>query len=100
MPNSFNIRVSTAWRIYADGRPDELIRGIDLVGTPLVALGNIVAAGDEPGVFNGYCGAESGSVPNSAVSPSLFIRQLELQRKEKSQNRGPLLPRPDEGGDT
>ncbi len=99
-PNSFNIRASTAWRVYADGRPDELIRGIDLVGTPLVALGNIVAAGEDPGVFNGFCGAESGSVPNSAVSPSLFIRQLELQRKEKNQNRGPLLPRPDEGGDT
>jgi len=100
MPNSFNIRASTAWRVYADGRPDELIRGIDLVGTPLVALGNIVAAGSDPGVFNGFCGAESGSVPNSAVSPSLFIKQLELQRKEKNQNRGPLIPRPDEGGDT
>ena len=99
-PNSFNIRAMTAWRVYADGRPDELIRGIDLVGTPLVALGNIVAAGDDPGVFNGFCGAESGSVPNSTVSPSLFVRQLEMQRKEKNQNRGPLLPRPDDGGDT
>jgi predicted Zn-dependent protease len=93
--NSFNIRAVTAWRIYPDGRPDQLIRGIDLVGTPLVALGNVVAAGDDPGVFNGWCGAESGSVPNAAVSPSLFIKSLEVQRKEKAQDRPPLLPRPD-----
>jgi predicted Zn-dependent protease len=94
MPNAFNIRATTAWRVYPDGRPDELIRGIDLVGTPLVALGSIVAGGDDPGVFNGYCGAESGSVPNAAVSPSLLLRELEVQKKEKDQDRPPLLPKP------
>ncbi|MBT3219818.1 MAG: TldD/PmbA family protein, partial [Proteobacteria bacterium] len=95
-PNAINLRATTAWRIYRDGRADELIRGIDLVGTPLVALGSIVAAGNDPGVFNGFCGAESGSIPNSAVSPSLLLRQLEIQRKEKGQDRPPLLPRPDQ----
>lgn len=99
-PNSFNVRVETAWRIYADGRPDEMVRGIDLVGTPLVAIGSIAAAGDDPDVFNGFCGAESGSVPNSAISPSLLLLRMEVQRKEKDQDRPPLLPRPgteDEG---
>ncbi len=99
-PNSFNIRVETAWRVYVDGRPDEPIRGIDLVGTPLVALGSVVAAGDDPAVFNGFCGAESGSIPNSAISPSLLIRQVEVQRKEKDQDRPPLLPRPEPGGES
>jgi predicted Zn-dependent protease len=98
-PNSFNVRVETAWRVYADGRPDELVRGIDLVGTPLVAIGSIVAAGDDPAVFNGFCGAESGSVPNSAISPSLLMLQMEVQRKEKDQDRPPLLPRPDTEGE-
>jgi predicted Zn-dependent protease len=97
MPNSFNIRALYGWKVFADGRPDELVRGIDLVGTPLVALSSVVAAGDDPGVFNGFCGAESGSVPNAAVSPSLLIRQLETQKKETGTDRPPLLAKP--GGD-
>lgn len=93
-PNAFNIRAVRAWRVYADGRPDELVRGVDLVGTPLEALRSIIAAGDDPGVFNGYCGAESGSVPNAAVSPSLLLRSLEVQKKETDLDRPPLLPKP------
>jgi len=100
MPNAYNIRAVTARRVYVDGRPDELVRGIDLVGTPLVALQNVVAAGDDPAVFNGFCGAESGSVPNAAVSPSLLLRSQELQRKEKGSQRPPLLPKPVPGGDS
>lgn len=98
-PNAFNVRAVTAWKIYADGRPDERVRTIDLVGTPLVALANLVAAGDDPAVFNGFCGAESGAVPNSAVSPSLLLRTLEVQKKEKGSDRPPLLPKPVPGGD-
>ena len=93
-PNAFNVRATYATKIYVDGRPDELVRGVDLVGTPLVALTNIMAAGNDPGVFNGFCGAESGMVPNSAVSPSLLIRQLEVQKKEKGQDPPPLLSKP------
>jgi len=94
-PNAFNVRANTTWRIYADGRPDELVRGIDLVGTPLVAFRNIVAASDESQVFNGSCGAESGWVPVSAVAPGILVRRLEFQLKEKGQERPPLLPKPD-----
>jgi len=92
--NSFNVRAKTSWRIYADGRPDELVRGIDLIGTPLEAFGNVIAAGDEPEVFNGFCGAESGSVPVSSVSPALLLSSLEFQLKEKGSDRPPLLPKP------
>lgn len=99
-PNAFNVRATYAWKVYADGRPDELIRGVDLVGTPLVALSNVLAAGSDPAVFNGFCGAESGSVPNSAVSPSLLIRQLEVQKKEGGSARPPLRPKPAVGGDS
>ncbi len=93
-PNAFNVRATASWRVWADGRPDELVRGIDLVGTPLVAFRNLIAAGDDPQVFNGTCGAESGWVPVSAVAPSLLFRTLEMQRKEKGQDRPMLLPRP------
>ncbi len=95
LPNAFNVRAITSWKVFADGRPDELIRGVDLVGTPLVAFGNIVAAGDDQGVFNGTCGASSGWVPVSAVSPTLLLREVELQLKEKGEDRPPLLPKPD-----
>jgi predicted Zn-dependent protease len=99
-PNAFNVRATRSRRVYVDGRPDELVRGIDLVGTPLLAFASIVAAGDDPGVFNGMCGAESGWVPVSAVSPSLLFRALEFQRKEKGEDRPPLLPRPAAVGGT
>ncbi|MCA9493667.1 MAG: TldD/PmbA family protein [Myxococcales bacterium] len=99
-PNAFNVRAVTAWKVYADGRPDERVRNIDLVGTPLVALQNVMALGDDPAVFNGFCGAESGMVPNAAVSPSMLLRTLEVQKKEKDSERPPILPKPVEGGDT
>jgi hypothetical protein len=94
MPNAFNVRASSVWRVYADGRPDQLVRGLDLVGTPLVAFHNIVAAGNEPAVFNGVCGSDSGWVPVSAVAPSLLFSRLEFQLKEKGEERPPLLAKP------
>ena len=97
MPNVFNLQPTEIYRIYTDGRPDELVRGVDLVGTPLVMFSMITDAGETDDIFNGICGAESGSVPVSAVSPSLFVSQVELQKKTKSQERPPILPRPDSG---
>lgn len=94
MPNAFKIDVLLAWRVYVDGRPDELVRGVDLIGTPLVTFGRIVAAGDTPEVFNGYCGAESGYVPVSAVSPPMLIERVETQRKAKQQRPPPLITPP------
>ena len=81
------------YRIYRDGR-QELVRGVDLIGTPLTAFSKVVAAGNEVEVFNGTCGAESGGVPVSAVSPQILISQIEVQKKAKSQERSPILPAP------
>jgi predicted Zn-dependent protease len=94
LPNAFNVRATVSWKVHLDGRPDELIRGVDLVGTPLVAFSNILAAGDKVEVFNGSCGAESGWIPVSAASPSLLLKGLEFQLKEKGEDRPPLLPKP------
>lgn len=81
------------YRIYADGH-EELVRGVDLVGTPLTMLAELEAADGRYGVFHGWCGAESGFVPVSTVAPDLLIRRIEVQRKPKSQDRPPLLPAP------
>ncbi|PKL82792.1 MAG: hypothetical protein CVV24_08200 [Ignavibacteriae bacterium HGW-Ignavibacteriae-3] len=95
IPNSFNVTPVIVYKVFTDGRPDELVRGVDLVGTPLLMFSNITNTGDEFGIFNGFCGAESGSVPVSCVSPSLLVSQIEVQKKVKSQEKPPLLERPD-----
>ncbi|MDR2382994.1 MAG: TldD/PmbA family protein [Prevotellaceae bacterium] len=94
MPNAFNVTPLIVYRIYVDGRPDELVRGVDLVGTPLAIFSQVAACGKDYGVFNGACGAESGSIPVSCVSPTLFIKMIETQKKSKSQNQPPILERP------
>ena len=93
LPNAFNVRPTLVYRVHTDGR-EEMVRGVDLIGTPLIAFSKIVAADDEVGIFNGICGAESGWVPVSAISPGLLVAQIEIQRKEKSQERAPILPPP------
>ena len=94
IPNSFNVTPILVYRVYPDGR-EELVRGVDLIGTPLTTFSRVVAADDRIDVFNGYCGAESGMVPVSAASPSILVSQIEVQKKSKSQDRPPLLPAPE-----
>ncbi len=93
-PQAFQVQPLVVFKVFADGRPDELVRGVDIVGTPLAALTKIVATGDTTEVFNGYCGAESGSVPVSAASPAILTSELEVQKKETSTDRPPILPPP------
>jgi TldD protein len=94
IPNSFNVNPLIVYKVFTDGRPDELVRGVDLIGTPLTTFSNIIGAGDDLGVFNGICGAESGGVPVSAASPSLLVSTIEVQRKAKSQAKNPILSAP------
>ncbi len=94
VPNAFNVQPLVVYKIFADGRRDELVRGVDLIGTPLTTFNNIVAAADDIGIFNGVCGAESGGVPVSASSPSLLVSTIEVQKKQKSQAKPPLLSDP------
>ena len=93
-PQAFQVLPLVVYKVFADGRPDELVRGVDIVGTPLAALTKIVATGDTQEVFNGYCGAESGSVPVSAAAPAILTTELEVQKKESSTDRPPILPSP------
>jgi TldD protein len=92
-PNAFNVLPIMVYRIYPDGR-EELVRGVNLIGTPLTAFSKIVSGDGEVATFNGVCGAESGSVPVSASSPDLLVSQIEVAKKEKSNQRAPILPAP------
>lgn len=93
-PQAFKVTPRLVYRVYSDGRPDELVRGADIVGTPLSAFETILATGDRLEVFNGYCGAESGWVSVSAVSPALLLRQIEIERRVHERRRPPLLGPP------
>uniref|UniRef100_UPI0032EBA59C TldD/PmbA family protein n=1 Tax=Ekhidna sp. TaxID=2608089 RepID=UPI0032EBA59C len=95
-PNAFNIMPTVVYKVYVDGRPDELVRGVDLIGTPLSMFAEIKAASDHRATFNGYCGAESGNVPVSATAPGLLVRRIETQKKmrETNEDEAPILSRP------
>jgi predicted Zn-dependent protease len=93
-PQAFKVVPLFVVRVHADGRPDEVVRGVDIVGTPLTSFSKIIATGDDPAVFNGTCGAESGPVAVSAISPSILVSEIEVEKKEKGQTRPPLLPPP------
>jgi hypothetical protein len=45
-------------------------------------------------VFNGVCGAESGQVPVSAVAPAMLFSEMEVQKRQHSHDRPPILPPP------
>jgi predicted Zn-dependent protease len=92
---AFTVVPLIVYRVFADGRPDELIRGVDIVGTPLASFQKILATSNRASIFNGYCGAESGSIPVSAVSPAILVSEIEIQKKENAQTKPPILPRPE-----
>ncbi|HEV2223654.1 MAG TPA: metallopeptidase TldD-related protein [Candidatus Acidoferrales bacterium] len=93
-PQAFQVQPLIVYKVFPDGRPDELVRGVNIVGTPLISITKIIATGDTPEVFNGYCGAESGSVPVSAVAPEILISEMEVSKKESSTDTPPILPPP------
>ena len=93
MPQSFKLETKLVWRVYPDGRK-EMVRGLDIVGTPLVSFNRVLAVGDDDTIFDGSCGAESGWVPQTNISPSLLLEALETERTQTSPWKPPLLPSP------
>jgi predicted Zn-dependent protease len=93
-PQAFQVIPLVVYRVFVDGRPDELVRGVSIVGTPLAALSRIVATGDKQDIFNGECGAESGTIPVSAVAPAMLVSEIETQRQAQGTARPPIVPPP------
>ncbi len=94
LPQVYKLLPLRVWKVFPDGKPDQLMRGADLVGTPLASLERIMCGADDDDTFNGTCGAESGWVPVSATSPSLLVGTIEVERQHKAQDKPPLLPSP------
>ena len=95
MPQAFQVLPVMVYRVYADGRPDELVRGVDIVGTPLLSLNNIMVTGDTMHVFNGICGAESGQIPVAAAAPAMLFSEIEVQKRRRGTERPPILAPPE-----
>jgi predicted Zn-dependent protease len=93
VPNYFSVIPTMVYRIYPDGH-EELVRGVDLIGTALTAFNKILAADNRMEAFNGVCGAESGPVPVSVGGPGLLFSEVEVQKKPKSQELSPILAPP------
>lgn len=92
---TLEVRPRLVYRVDAATGRRTLVRGVKLVGTPLVLLNRILAAGDDATLSNGFhCGAESGWVPVSQIAPSLLLSEVELQRLPESRARPPILPSP------
>lgn len=82
------------YKVDAQTGAETLVRGVEIVGTPLISVNNIVATGQKSQVFNGFCGSESGYVSVSTIAPSLLIKQIELQRSSRQKDRPPILKAP------
>jgi TldD protein len=73
---------------------ETLVRGVELVGTPLITINKIIATGKDYHVLNAFCGAESGNIPVSTIAPSSLVKEVELQRVREDKQRPPILPPP------
>jgi len=94
---TFKVLPVVVYRVYADPQragEDELVRGVDIVGTPLTSFSKIIYTGDDPDIFNGTCGAESGMVPVSGVSPSILVSEIEVEKRRREQDKPPILTPP------
>jgi predicted Zn-dependent protease len=82
------------YRVDVKDGKESLVRGVEIVGTPLLAVNRVLATGQKQGVFNGFCGAESGMVPVSTVAPAVLLQEIELQRTMEGKDRPPILTSP------
>ena len=83
------------YKVYPEDGREELVRGVEFVGTPLSMIGKVIATGDDNTVINGFCGAESGMIPVTSVTPSFLLSEVELQTSHEKPLRRPILPPPD-----
>ena len=91
-PQTFKVIPILVYKIHADGSPDTLVNGVDIVGTPLASISKIISTSADYKIFNGQCGAESGRVPVSGIAPDVLFEEFEIEKKQKSFNTDPVLP--------
>ena len=79
-PNAFNVLPVMVYRIHADGRK-ELVRGVDLIGTPLTTFSKITAADNRLGPLT------ASAAPSPGESPWPGFRRRSWFRRSRSRKR-------------
>ena len=84
-----------AYKVFADGRPDEAVRGVEFMGAGFRPLRDIVAASREMFVFNFNHGSNGRStVPASIVAPAILVQEMELKKVDRKPEKRPYLEHP------
>lgn len=82
------------YRVNLDSGQETLMRGVSVVGTPLLAIQGILECSDTTGTLNAYCGSVSGHIPVSASGPAILCSEVEFQRESYTKSRPPILDPP------
>lgn len=90
----FHLTPKFVYKVNADTGEETLVRGVEIVGTPLEALDSMIMTDDNYDVSYGYCGSESGWVPVSEIAQRALVRSIALKRKSEKKKKGRLLPSP------
>ena len=80
--------------VDVDSGEEKLVRGVEIVGTPLTSINKMIASSTEYEVYNGYCSAESGVIPVSTIAPWILTSEVELQKSSSRKSKPPILPSP------
>lgn len=82
------------YKVYPDDGREELVRNVEFVGTPLSMVNKVILTGNDAMAIHGYCGAESGILPVTSITPSVLLSEVELQTANEARLRPPILPPP------
>ncbi len=91
---AFKGQPTMVYKIDPVSGKETLVRGTEFIGTPLTSIQKVMATGKVYEVTNGFCGAESGLIPVSTISPSILIKEVEMQRGNEPNLQPPILMSP------
>lgn len=80
----FYVNFNYAYKVYADGRPDELVNGAQVYSFREAMYKNITAMGAECEVHNAICNSMSGPIPVSLIAPKALFKCVKLSLKSKA----------------
>ena len=75
----FTISPMLIYKVYADGTPDELVRGAEWSGDLVDVLENMVAVGKTSKFYAFRCDGQSGEISVSVAAPAMLLSQVTLR---------------------
>src|SRR3989442_6538545 len=77
-PNAFEVIPVMVYRVFPDGR-EELVRGVDLIGTPLTVFSKVTAGGAQhPGLYRTCRPGTGGGSGSPRITPGGALRKPEV----------------------